>query len=148
MENASKALTMAAGVIIAVIVISLGIYIFNIFSQYSKEQTEELYSNQVMEFNAQFTKYETMEDITIYDIISLANYAHNYNQSLDNAEDRTELGISVKLGITAFENMTDEEKKSYINTYMQSEPIPKYKVQDIQYSQVTGKVKSITFKQQ
>ena len=40
MENASKALIMAAEVLIGVMIISIGVYLFNVFGQYSADNTK------------------------------------------------------------------------------------------------------------
>ena len=40
MENASRAFIMAAGVLLGVLILSLGIYLFSIFGQYSANAYE------------------------------------------------------------------------------------------------------------
>ena len=60
MENASKALIMAAGVLIGVLILSLAVYLFFDFASTSSELHEETRLNQVNEFNAQFTSYEVI----------------------------------------------------------------------------------------
>ena len=89
MENASKALIMAAEVLIGVMIISIGVYLFNVFSKYSAENTKKMEDTQIAEFNNQFLKFYggrtnnegKQEDIkcTIYDIVSLANLAKENN---------------------------------------------------------------------
>ncbi len=79
MENASKALMMAASVLIGIMIISLAVYLFTTFGASSKQLHEEIETNRLNEFNTQFTLYENKNDTTIYDIISVANLAKENN---------------------------------------------------------------------
>ena len=79
MENASKALLMAAVILISVIILSLGVYLFIYFSDYAKGVNDDIKTNQIEQFNSQFLSYQG-KDLTIYDVITLANMAKDYNQ--------------------------------------------------------------------
>lgn len=95
MENASKALLMAAGVLIAIMLVSIATYLFKSASQVTKTYDKTMEVNEMAIFNANFTKYigavrdeagaEVQKYATIYDVISTANFANNYNMknSLD-----------------------------------------------------------------
>ncbi len=86
MENASKALIMAAGVLIGVLILSLAVYLFATFGAASAEVHEQNAENQISQFNVQFTSYEGRTDITIHDIVTVANLAKNTNDSYDLTE--------------------------------------------------------------
>ena len=58
MENASKALIFAGGILIGVLVISISIYLLNSYMQFYYENMLTLNSNQIIAFNSYFTKYE------------------------------------------------------------------------------------------
>lgn len=79
MENASKALLMAAVILISVIILSLGVYLFVYFSDYAKGVNDDIKTTQIEQFNSQFLSYQG-KDLTIYDVITLANLAKDYNQ--------------------------------------------------------------------
>ncbi len=88
MENASKALIMGAGILLAILLIGVAINFFRSASQVTKTYDMVMRSEEIMEFNGQFTKYLTdgqnsrgdkKEAATIYDVISCANYAYNFN---------------------------------------------------------------------
>ena len=97
MENASKALIMAASVLLGVMILSIGVYLFYVYGNYSAEAYQRMEDNQIAEFNAQFLKYygntkrsyvdengnvqEVQGPIlcTIQDIMSLANLAAKNN---------------------------------------------------------------------
>lgn len=149
MENASKALLMAASILIAMMVIGIGTYVFNMFSTFSKEQQEELYAHQLAEFNAQFTKYETMEDINIHDIISLANYAKNYNEDNGITDDTDPVYISVNINNIGMDGRNLQEANNDTKNNLIKNTITnkyKYEFVNIGFNQTTGRVNEINFK--
>ena len=79
MENASKALIMAAGVLIGILVISLAVYLFATFGAQSLEMHKQVEEERLNAFNVQFTSYVGKEDITIYDVVTVANLASESN---------------------------------------------------------------------
>ena len=72
MENASKALLMAAGVLIGLMVISLGVYLFTQFGGTSAQIHNNIEESQIAQFNSQFTAYQARDNVTIHDIVSMA----------------------------------------------------------------------------
>ena len=79
MENASKALLMAGGVLIGIMILSLAVYLIMNFGSASAEAHRINEQNQLNEFNVQFTAYEGRNDITIHDIVTVANLARSNN---------------------------------------------------------------------
>lgn len=79
MENASKALLMAAGVLIGMLVISLAVYLFVSFGTASAEIHKEQEQKQLEQFNTQFSSYESKQENTIYDVVTVANLATQNN---------------------------------------------------------------------
>ena len=71
MENASKALLMAAGVLIGVLILSLAVFLFASFGGTSARIHDTVQKNQLAKFNTQFTNYE---------IVSVANLATENNR--------------------------------------------------------------------
>lgn len=121
MENASKALIMAASVLLGIMIISVGVTLFNSFGGFSRDITSEVERRQIEEFNIQFLKYygETTEynqeknryekqkiKVTTHDIVTLANLAKKNN---------TENQIETQTG------------KNQNSSYIQIELIKKYK---------------------
>ena len=80
MENASKALIMAAGVLIGIMILSLAVYLFATFGSTSAELHKQKETDQLNQFNSQFTSYEGKEGITIYDVITVSNLATENNK--------------------------------------------------------------------
>lgn len=58
MENATKALMIAAGMILAMLVIVLLIYAWGTFTDYYNSSAELADINDLAEFNLQFTNYD------------------------------------------------------------------------------------------
>lgn len=91
MENASKALLMAATVLVGVLLLSLGTYLFTIFSNFSADTTLKMNQKNIDEFNAQFYKYKSYKDESgnwqnkcrAQDIVSIANIAKENNIKYD-----------------------------------------------------------------
>ncbi len=83
MENASRALVMAAGLLIGLLILSLAVYLFANFGSASAETHRQNAEIQINQFNVQFTAYQSRTDITIYDIITVANLARNTNEEYD-----------------------------------------------------------------
>lgn len=83
MENASKALLMAAGVLIGVLILTLAVYLFATFGATSAELHKQQATDRLNQFNSQFTSYEGKEGLTIYDAITVANLATENNKYYD-----------------------------------------------------------------
>ena len=84
MENASKALIMAAEILLGVMIISIGVYIFNSMGEFSANTSKKIEDVSLSQFNNQFLKFygtvsteengkQKVEPIkcTIHDIIAL-----------------------------------------------------------------------------
>lgn len=88
MENASKALLMAAGVLIAIMTAGLLVIMFNNMSDAQKENIQVAREAQVIEFNNQFETY-LRDNIRGSDMISLMNKVADYNaRKGDNSDEK------------------------------------------------------------
>jgi hypothetical protein len=103
MENATKALIIAAGMLIAIMIISLGLYLFASMSTYTSSAEQKISEDQIMQYNQVFLKYHGRNDLTVHDIVTIANYAKQCNEENgyydDNGQnhDETQYYISVLL---------------------------------------------------
>lgn len=153
MENASKALIMAGGILIGLLIISLAVYLFVDFGRTAADINNQNAEQQIVEFNSKFTKYESYKDndgnwkTTIYDIISLAGYAKEnneyYNESSDEQISVNIIGSPVKNNIQQL-----SDYKSLMSQYMydgSGTTLRKFSCESISYN-TKGKIKSINFK--
>lgn len=79
MENATKALLIAGGVLIALIIITMFILMFNRISNIQKEQEEQTKIDQLTAFNAEFEAYNKKLMFGA-DVITLINKAAENNK--------------------------------------------------------------------
>lgn len=85
MENASKALIMAAGVLIGIIIISMGVYLFGKAAAIPKEYSSKLEKDRLAAFNEKFEVYNR-EDVSAQDIVTVVNLAVQNNRQYDITE--------------------------------------------------------------
>ena len=81
MENASKALLISAAILIAILIISLMMVVYNEVSDYYAAGHEEKEIQQLKEFNEIFDNYNR-ENIRGTDMLSLMNRIIDYNERL------------------------------------------------------------------
>ena len=60
-------------------ILSLAVYLIVSFGSSAAKVNERNANQQLMEFNSEYTVYEGRSDITIYNIVSTANAAHQNN---------------------------------------------------------------------
>lgn len=161
MENASKALIIAGGVLISVLVLSLAVYLFTVFGGSTKQINDQVTESQISQFNVQFTQYEGQKSIRAYDIVSIANLARQNNEKYD-YDNTTEYPsgsskpyyITVKVnGIgdystSHFENQESKTMQDFIKKYsLKSDNITPYYFEctNVNINSDTKYVNSITF---
>lgn len=83
MDNASKALIIAGGMLIAIMVASLFVYLFASYGSYAENMYDRINERQITEANNEYTKYEGSDENTIYDVVTVINKAKDHNKSLN-----------------------------------------------------------------
>lgn len=165
MENATKALLIAAGVLIGVLILSLGTYLYFTLGDYISDTQEEMEINASNQFNVQFTKYinwdgepnhNTDFEITIQDVISAANLAYQNNFKNDLTDQNQNYSESTYyVSVDAWINghyMSNIEKNINTNSaqYLSNQTNQQYKYKcsntDVQFSKITGRVCKIIFR--
>lgn len=109
MENASKALIIAGAILLAILLISLGIFIFT-GAQDTAKNAGGLESQEAAIFNASILKYEG-KNKTTSDIRSLKNEIISANKKLKDIG-KTEITIGTGAA-TAYNTSTLDESKRY-----------------------------------
>ena len=154
MENASKALIMAAEILIGIMIISIGVYLFNTVGKYSAETTAKMEEAQIAQFNEQFLKFygtsateeKNPEPIkcTIHDIVGLANLAKKVNKYNGFSEPQRVndyknypnfyIQIDLKIGTKNYINLECKDENTLLNLIKENDitedyngdPITKY----------------------
>ena len=131
MENASKALLMAAGVLIGMLIISLAVYLFTSFGTTSAEYHRQNAKQQMDQFNSQFTSYQRdqndKEGITIYEVVTLANLAtennvyYEFQKKQQETTGESDYYISVKFNNLLIEKAYNSSSNIDYNQLIQSD---------------------------
>lgn len=92
MENASKALLIGAGILVAMLILFIAVRMFSSASQVTEVYQSKEVSSEVATFNANFTRFIGAvvkdDELTnqnyakIHDLVSVANFAWNYNNKI------------------------------------------------------------------
>ena len=79
MENVSKALLIAAGVLIGINLLTVAIYLINIMGGFAAQTQSKIDRNAVAQFNEKFLKYNGLTNLTIQQVVTIKNYALENN---------------------------------------------------------------------
>ena len=153
MENASHALLIAGGVLIGVLILTIGVYLYTMFGEGSASLSDQLTQRQTDEFNAQFYKYENLETIRIHDIISVANLAKQNNlnyeyTSINEGPYYITVTISNLSGSEGanLETIDTEKSNELLSKYSLNGSTPiNFKCTEVTFNEDTKRVNSITF---
>lgn len=156
MENAVKALYMAAGVLIGIMILSLAVVLFSSLQGYMEETNKQILFNEVTRFNAKYTKYVDTE-LTIQDIITVAGEAYENNKSYNIdpskwGESLNSLYIIIYLDGSRIDDQMGKKNKivELLNagTSMEDNIIKKYKCSNnsVKYNENTGRINKMEFK--
>lgn len=104
MENATKALLMAAGILITIVVLSLAIFAYGRVSDYYQTKQRNISQEQIAAFNNEYSVFNR-DDVTGFELVSLINKAIDFNQNkvygANNTENTEEANNSkLNLGYT------------------------------------------------
>lgn len=161
MENAARALTMAAGVLIGIMIISIAVYLFTSLGNTSSEIYSKVEQTKIDKFNSQFLKYYRLDTCTAHDIVSIANLAKNSNEYYELeegsgynyyvnviVEDYIDNNGSATTELN-FEKLDDVKYTEFIennSTNEEKSEIKYFTCTEILQSNITGRVYQITFK--
>ncbi len=163
MENASKALLMAAGVLVGIMVITIGVILYTTFSNLGKSTIEQMEMDKIAEWNETYLKYygtnivkkdekeiQQPISVTAHDIITLANHANQNNIKYEvqgqSGYNQNTFYVQVQVGKDAnFEKKTEEQK----NEFLKSNNMKTYIcVEEPKVSSITKRVMYIHFEEQ
>ena len=132
MENISKALMIAAGVLISILVISIGVYLFVNYGNIGSSYDKNMEAIDIQKFNSNFTKFQGRNNITIHEIITLVNFVKQYKE---------ETGIDIKVYLTSDE-LKDNDNITLIENYSTKH----FECTNIEDKDNDGKIDFIIFK--
>lgn len=159
MENATKALLISAGVLISIMILSLGVYLYNMMIKYSNQTSNIIEQNAISKFNSIYLPYDG-KDISIQDIISIANAANENNTSygyypdnIPSKDDKNNSYITVEVrgkdNIKKYEDVEINVKTraaEWLKADLDENPIPEYTC-EVFINPITSKVNKVEIKQ-
>lgn len=163
MENASKALLMAAGILIAVILISLLVATYNGISLFQKQQVAQEDVEKIEQFNSFYTKYAG-KYVYGTEVITVINQTVNNKDSNDvNVTVKMQENYEYKIGKVTYtaNQITVDSGKFMVGSSAGATVIDKknltavdnnlktraFQCTEIKYDSKTGKVNSIKFEE-
>ena len=135
MENASKALIMAGGMLLAILIVSLLIYAWSLFSKYQSSNDSLADVEDTTKFNEQFANYDR-KGVQGYELLSLVNKVidYNYRKSSDsqakNDDKYTPITLKISLGAQNQRKKLTKDETIRVFTgsgdYVQSDTVNKF----------------------
>lgn len=141
MENASNALIMAGGILLAIMIITFGVVLISIFGNFTKDQEEEMAKTSVMQFNNQFLQYEG-EGNTVHDIVSVINLV----KDIQNQDIARVIQVRVNGRSDINENTTEQNLQNFLRDGYNSEGEPITIYECIVHFDGEGRIDRMTFR--
>ena len=148
MENASKALIMAASMLLSIMVISIGIVLFRSFSGSGADIINKIEQTQINEFNNQFYKFESQDGgLSAYDVVTITNIAKENNKKYDLTEKDygTSNYVRVMLEKQYFETLSNDQLIQFLKTFVNNNMTDKYYISYIELNPI-GRVNLVELK--
>lgn len=135
MENASKALLIAGGILLAMLILSIGIILYSNFANTAETYTTRMDQTEKTKFNSNFEVYSGRDDITAQDIVTLINFVAEYSK-------KTPIKVEITVGINSYTNGWNDSNDS-IN-FLKNNLKTTFKCTNISYHK-DGEIASIEF---
>lgn len=152
MENATKALYMAAGVLMGVMVLSLAVLLYSNLQNYVENSQEQARFTETTSFNTQFTNYiSDTHELTIQDIVTVAGLAYENNVSYNTETSAwIESPNSLYVAVYLDGERLDLDIQSKMVELLEKNPEKRYKCssENVIYSNETGRVYKISFSEE
>ena len=151
MENATKALIIAGGMLIAMLIVGLLVWGFGQIRSLQQEQTDQETIQEIIDFNERFEAYNRTT-VRGYQMISLANLVYDTNSRYTETDGYNPVTITVD-GLSS-EEATDEDLVTYIQTYYDSMNSDQknalkqlvFECTDVEYDPQNSRVLSMSFR--
>lgn len=161
MDNAAKALVIAGGILLAILIISLGIYIWQLSGNFVSQGEVEKEQERIKAFNQEYESYQR-QALRGTDIISVINKIRNNNiKNADAEELQISWEVNLKQDLTDANNQiilkkgqhTEKSSGSKLTDILADENAMKsfkalyFKCSSLSYNDKTGKVNKIVFQE-
>ena len=133
MENANKAMLIAAGVLMAILIMNVMIYVFSSMGSQASGLYDTFEQKDIDRYNYQFLKYENKEKLKIQDVVSIINIAKDNNEY-----NRMPVTVTVNSGVLGnnLQNLSKDDIKQLLVNHINDS----YKCECIYDSQLINEV--------
>lgn len=132
----------AGGILIGVLIISLGVYLFNNSSILSSSYSDKLSQDELNQLNNKFLIYA--KDLTPQEMVSIINLiSENNKKNINIPENQIEVIIDNKIIDT---NTVSQDWKMVIMEQAGVNNEPKYKFVSVNYHKQNGRIKQMVWK--
>lgn len=156
MENAVKALLIAAGVLLGVMILSLAVSLYASLGGYIEQAQQEAENKELQQFNEQFLKYINCNDnsggvefvLKIQDIVTAANSAYENNKKYELTEQNGSnyyVTINIKSEITNLEKTINTNSVAILSQETLQKSEYKCTPNDVKINSLTGRVYEVNF---
>ena len=147
MENAAKGLIMAGGILIGIIVLSIGAFLYARMSNVKVQYDKDIEVAELSKFNTEFTVFEGRDDIRSYEIVSLNNFVNAYNDKPKNANKQITLEVYKKNGTSKIDVDNNFLRNNSTTKDNNNKTIIKYFTCTSLSDDSNGRVSKIVFKE-
>lgn len=138
MENASKALIMAAEILFGVILLTIFVVAFSAWKNMSDSINENIELTKVQEFNSKFEVYMDKE-LTAYDIVTIINMVNEFNYPDGYGKDDYGNNKNDEEKIKIVPPTLPEEIANNASKFIKDNNGKRYKITKIEYNEKTAK---------
>lgn len=111
MENAAKALIIAGGVLIAMLILSIGVYLIRAFGEVSDSYITQLDATELQKYNSNFEVFVGRDDIVAQEIITLVNIAQQKEQEIN-------IYLVMRSGEENITNYDEKQKNDFLSKHI------------------------------
>ena len=161
MENAVRALMIAGGILLAILIITTGVYVWQQSANYSYELEQQEEAERIISFNKQYESYQK-QALRGIDVLTVINKISDNNIKYSEAEE-----LKIAWNVVLRQDFTDNEGEivlrkgthteissgSIITQILNNKNLSKqfkglyFKCSSLEYSNKTSKVNKIVFEQ-
>ena len=146
MENATKALYIAAGVLIGIMILSLAVMLFSSLQSYVEEYKNQIEFNNLNAFNSRYQKYVDDDvTVTIQDVVTVAGMAYEDNSSfnIEPTEWQDISESSLYVGVFLDGNRIDQTIKEDMQSLLTDNTESRYRC-TVEYNSI-GRIHVVSF---
>ena len=132
MENATKALLIAGGVLITILILSAGVYLYTAFSNQSKEYSAIISETELQKFNSKFDIYVARQDVSAQEVATIVNLSREYNGQ-----------VNIEIYNSGNVRQVYTTPENFVMKFLNSS----FSCIDVQYDNNTAKITKLTFKE-